>query len=110
MFKNIDCFFRAYDVEHRGVKCTGVKWSSEDRSIFRFKKDGEEFVFEQRDFVDSNTDEQHIKKVIECQFLPWWFDKKVEDLQRKYDDLSKEFDRAINYIKMTRKFSDNAED
>lgn len=109
MFKTSDWFFCAYDVEYMGVKCTGVRWSSEDDSIFRFEKDGEEFVFEQRELVESNTEEQHIENVIKYQFLPWWADKKIEDLQRRYDDLAKEFDRAINYIKMMRKFSDNAE-
>lgn len=104
-----DCFFCAYDVEHMGVKCTGVRWSYEYGNIFRFEKDEEEFVFEQRGDIEINGDTDHIKKVIEYQFLLWWFNKKVEDLQRKYDDLSKEFDRAINYIKMMRKFSDNAE-
>lgn len=38
-----------------------------------------------------------------------WF-YKAKELKKKYDNLSEEFDRAINYIKMTRKFSDNAED
>ena len=38
-----------------------------------------------------------------------WAEEEIERLQKKYDDLSKEFDRAINYIKMMRKFSDNAE-
>ena len=70
-----ESFFAYYDVEHMGVKCTGVRWSSEDESVFRFEKDGEEFAFEQQGFVDSNTEEQHIKKVIEYQFLPWWFNK-----------------------------------
>lgn len=39
-----------------------------------------------------------------------WAEEEVERLQKKYDDLSKEFDRAINYIKMIRRFSGNAED
>ena len=39
-----------------------------------------------------------------------WSEEEVKKLQKRYDDLAKEFDRAINYIKMTRKFSDNAED
>lgn len=38
-----------------------------------------------------------------------WVEEKFERLQKKYNDLAKEFDRAINYIKMMRKFSDNAE-
>ena len=110
MLCNNDSFFLYYDVEYMGVKCTGVRWSSGDGSIFRFEKDGEEFVFEQQDFVESNTEEQHVEKVIESQFLPWWFNKKVEDLQRKYDDLAKEFDRAINYIKMTKVFKGDYEE
>lgn len=42
-------------------------------------------------------------------YLIEWVNRSKE-LEKKYDDLSKEFDRAINYIKMIRKFSDNAED
>lgn len=38
-----------------------------------------------------------------------WAEEEVERLQKKYDDLSKEFDRAINYIKMMRKFSGDYE-
>ena len=38
-----------------------------------------------------------------------WSEEEVEKLKKKYDNLSKEFDRAINYIKMMRKFSANAE-
>ena len=108
MFKTSDWFFCAYDVEYMGVKCTGVRWSSEYGNIFRFEKDEECFVFEQRGGIESNADTDHIKKVIKYQFLPWWADKKIGDLQRRYDDLSKEFDRAINYIKTMRKFTENA--
>lgn len=36
-------------------------------------------------------------------------EEEVKKLQKKYDDLAKEFDRAINYIRTTRKFLDNAE-
>lgn len=104
-----DCFFCVYDIEHMGVKCTGARWNFDCENIFRFEKDGDEFIFAQQKEIESNDDTDHIKKVIEYQFLPWWINKKAEDLQKKYDDLAKEFDRAINYIKMIRKFSKNAE-
>lgn len=109
MFKTSDLSFCAYDFEYMGVKCTGIRWSPADDSLFRFEKDGEEFVFEQREFVECDTEKQQIENVIKYQFLPWWADKTIEDIQRRYDDLAKELDRAINYIKMTRKFSGNAE-
>lgn len=105
MSKMSDYFFCAYDVEHMGVKCTGARWSYEYGNIFRFEKDEEKFIFKQCWDIDSNADTDHIKKVIEYQFLPWWADKKIEYLQKKYDDLSKEFDRTINYIKMMKNFN-----
>lgn len=107
---NNEWFFTPYDIKHMGVRCTGVRWSKDFGNIFRFEKDGENFVFEQRKLTGAKTIGEQIRKIIESQFLPWWSDKKIEDLQRRYDDLAKEFDRAFNYIKMMRKFSDNAED
>lgn len=103
-------FFTPYNVEHIGVKCVGVEWSPEDRNIFYLKKDNEDFVFEQMRDVDCTSDTDHIKKVIEYQFLPWWADEKIEDLQRRYDALAREFERALNYIKMIKRFDTDAED
>ncbi len=102
-------FFAFYNVEHIGTKCLGVEWSPEGRNIFYFRKDNEDFVFEQMRGVDCTSDTDHIKKVIEYQFLPWWADKKIEDLNRRYDALAREFERALNYIKMIKRFDKDAE-
>ena len=107
---NRNFFFSAYDVEHMGVKCTGARWNFDCENIFRFEKDGEEFIFAQQKDIESNSDTDHIKKVIEYQFLLWWANKKIEDLNRGNDALSRELERALNYIKMLRRFGTDVED
>lgn len=91
--------FTSYSIFYMGVECLWVRWSYKYGNIFRFKKDGEEFVFEQIKDVDSNSDTDHILKVIEYQFLPYWAERKVLTLQKKYENLEKEFKNLTDYIK-----------
>ena len=57
-----------YDLEYKGVKCTGVEWED---YIFYFEYLGKEYVFEQSMAISSSADTDHIRIVIEEQFLPW---------------------------------------
>lgn len=57
-----------FDLEYKGVKCTGVEWED---YIFYFEYLNKEYVFEQEIEVSASADTDHIRIVIEEQFLPW---------------------------------------
>lgn len=57
-----------YDLEYKGVKCTQVEWED---YIFYFEYLGKEYVFEQEIEVLASADTDHIRIVIEEQFLPF---------------------------------------
>ena len=64
-----------YDLEYKGVRCTGVKWRYPEPHIFYFMKDGKNYEFAQTEYIKCSADTAHILRVIEEQFLPWLKDK-----------------------------------
>ena len=78
-----------YDVEYMGVKCTGVDWT---HSVFYFTKDENEYTYMQTKAVDCNADTDHIRCVIEEQFLPWWKDERIKELEEENAKLKDKWD------------------
>lgn len=64
-----------YDLEYKGVRCTGVKWRYPEPHIFYFTKDGKNYEFAQTEYIKCSADTDHIRRVIEEQFLPLLKDK-----------------------------------
>ena len=60
-----------YGLSYLGVICHMVHWSEKD-NIFTFIVDGNTFDFLQTEPVYANVDTDHIRIVIEEQFLPWY--------------------------------------
>lgn len=56
-----------YDLEYQGVKCTGVDW---DMKLFQFEYKNETHLWIQTDDIRCTADTDHIRCVIEDQFLP----------------------------------------
>lgn len=56
-----------YNLEYHGVKCVGVDW---DMQLFHFEYQGEQHLWFQTDAIDCNADTDHIRCVIDNQFLP----------------------------------------
>lgn len=73
----------------------------------RLSEENEKLKAEIQKLESKNKNQKSCTIVVKKRLIEW-FDRSKE-FEKKYDDLSKEFDRAINYIKMIRKFSDNAE-
>lgn len=73
-----------YDLEYMGVKCTGVEWSYENGNVFYFTKDGKEYTFMQTEYIRCSADTDHIRCVIEDQFLPWLKDERIKELEADY--------------------------
>lgn len=74
-----------YNLEYCGVKCTGVEW---ENYIFYFEYLGKEYVFEQSMAISASADTDHIRIVIEEQFLPFVKDLLKTEQVRK--DMAKE--------------------
>lgn len=71
-----------YDIAYRDVLCTGVKWRYPENNIFYFTKDGKEYEFEQKYYIDNQSaDTDHIRCVIVDQFLPWWKNERIKELE-----------------------------
>ena len=71
-----------YDIAYRDVLCTGVKWRYPENNIFYFTKDGKNYEFEQKDYIDNQSaDTDHIRCVIVDQFLPWWKNDRIKELE-----------------------------
>ena len=60
-----------YGLPYLGVICYMVHWS-ENSNIFTFTMDGNNFDFLQTEPVYATADTDHIRIVIEEQFLPWY--------------------------------------
>lgn len=60
-----------YGLSYLGVVCHMVYWS-EKENIFTFITEGNSFDFLQIEPVYANADTDHIRIVIEEQFLPWY--------------------------------------
>lgn len=68
---------------------------------YYFKKS--EKLYEENEKLKKEKEHQITKaNSFKNSFLKWL--SKAKDIEEKYDNLSKEFERAINYIKMMRKF------
>ena len=78
-----------YDIEYMGVKCTGVDWT---RHIFYLTKDGNKYTYMQTKAVYCNADTDHIRCVIEEQFLPWWKDERIKELEEENAKLKDKWD------------------
>lgn len=76
-----------YDIAYRDVLCTGVKWRYPENNIFYFTKDGKEYEFEQKYYIDNQSaDTDHIRCVIVDQFLPWWENERIKELAEERKD------------------------
>lgn len=60
-----------YSLEYKGVFCSEVAWDFANGSVFYFTVDGRDYRFTQINEVHCNADTDHIRCVIEEQFLPW---------------------------------------
>lgn len=58
-----------YDLEHKGIRCTGVDW---EKNIFYFTVNGLAFEFCQQEYIESSADTDHIRAIIDRQFYPWY--------------------------------------
>lgn len=76
-----------YDIEYMGVKCTGVEW---ERDVFYFTKDRQNYTYMQTEYISSSADTDHIRCVIEEQFLPWWKDQRIKELEAENEELKRE--------------------
>ena len=65
-----------YALECKGITCTGVDWNIQR---FYFSTDGIDYVFDQTEDVEAYADTDHIRLVIEYQFLPWLKEKKARE-------------------------------
>lgn len=61
-----------YNIEYLGVLCTGAEWNYKEPNKFLFTYRGRNFEFIQQQEISCSADTDHIKRVIEEQFLPWW--------------------------------------
>lgn len=94
-----DLFDEKKSLEQKLAKTT-------DLLDYYFKKS--EKLYEMNEKLKQEKENQAIMaNSFKNSFLKWL--SKAKELEEKYDNLAKEFDRAINYIKIMRKFSDNAE-
>lgn len=83
-----------YDFEYSGVLCTGIKWRYPEPNIFYFTKDGKEYEFTQTEDVDCIADTDHIRCVIEYQFLPWLKDEHIKELESENAALRERLEKA----------------
>lgn len=58
-----------YDLEHKGIRCTGVDW---EKSVFYFTVNGLAYEFCQQEYIESSADTAHIRAIIDRQFYPWY--------------------------------------
>lgn len=73
-----------YNVKYLGVLCTGAEWNYKEPNKFLFTYCGRNFEFTQQQEISCSADTDHIRCVIEEQFLPWWrSDYALKNLQFK---------------------------
>lgn len=84
-----------YDIEYMGVKCTGVEWKNTLYSIFYFTKDGKTYTFIPKEYISCSADTDHIRCVIKDQFLPWWKDQRIKELETENAELRARLDKAV---------------
>ncbi len=94
-----------YDFEYSGVLCTGIKWRYPEPNIFYFTKDGKEYEFTQTEDVDCIADTDHIRCVIEYQFLPWLKDEHIKELESENAALRERLEKAVELPRIERIFN-----
>lgn len=82
-----------YDIEYMGVKCTGVEWGCNSEHIFHFEKNGKKYEFEQEYAICLVSDTDYIRAIIEYQFLPWWKDQRIKELETENAELRAGLDK-----------------
>ena len=87
-----------YDIGYRDVLCTGVKWRYPEKNIFYFTKDGKDYKFEERYYIDSQSDTDYIRSVIVNQFLPWWKNERIKELEAENDVLRERMNKTVTDI------------
>lgn len=85
--------FTKYNLEYKGVTCTGVNWKTKD-FLFR-DADGKNWIFHSKLNYDCTADTDHIRCVIEDEFLHKAEKKDVEENQSAGNTITDE----INYSK-----------
>lgn len=78
-----------YDIEYMGVLCTGVEWIGNGKNIFHLLKDDKEYTFDQKYAICCSADTDHIRAIIEYQFLPWWKEQYIKKLESENAELRK---------------------
>lgn len=59
-----------YNLEHKGVRCVGVKWDSNPTPIFNFQYNNKVYEYRQTlTDISFHADTDHIKYIIEYDFL-----------------------------------------
>jgi len=53
------------DLEHKGVKCIGAYWLSDENNKFLFLVNGRLFVYQEKGLISTVADTDHIRLVIE---------------------------------------------
>ena len=92
----IDKEITKYDIAYRDVLCTGVKWRYPENNIFYFTKDGKNYEFEQKYYIDNQSaDTDHIRCVIVDQFLPWWKNERIKELESENATLRERLEKAV---------------
>lgn len=92
----IDEEITKYDIAYRDVLCTGVKWRYPENDIFYFTKDGKNYEFEQKYYIDNQSaDTDHIRCVIVDQFLPWWKNERIKELEAENAELKARLENAV---------------
>lgn len=81
-----------YDIEYMGVTCIGADW---ENGVFKFIKDGKEYNFVQTRGIICRADTDHIRCVIEDQFLPFWKDQHIKELEAENAELRARLDKAV---------------
>lgn len=85
-----------YDIAYMDVLCTGVKWRyHENNNIFYFTKDGKTYEFTQTEDVHFIADIDHIRCVIGDQFLPWWKNERIKELESENAALRERLEKAV---------------
>lgn len=96
----IDKEITKYDIAYMDVLCMGVKWRYPENNIFYFTKDGKNYEFEQKYYIDNQSaDTDHIRCVIVDQFLPWWKNERIKELEAENAALRERLEKAVERLK-----------
>lgn len=63
--------FNEYNLVYLNVKCTGVDWTNRPYPLFKFSYKDKDFIFMQIRYISQSADTDHIRVVIEYQFIPF---------------------------------------